>query len=219
MKLSQLVYLSVKNSIYYDSKEFTYQAFLNGDFDYDKDYSLTINNVFTPINEAIARLSDLERIPYIVYELDKSLIVKNNVIKLHEIPQFPYFIKEIKNIFQLGENGEYRSIAFKKLGNHTIYLNDNYSKSLNVFLEFKEDIPAFNELHIKDGEDIDLQKRYGISASASQYIIEFVKGYLLETIDPELANLHHARAEQYFMGLNVNKNTFHQDKVEKAYRI
>lgn len=69
MLLSKLVFLSVKNVIYLDDTSFNYEGFINGDFDNDVDYATNINNVFSPLNEAIGRLSDLERIPYIVEEV------------------------------------------------------------------------------------------------------------------------------------------------------
>ena len=62
MKLSELVYECVKNVKYLDDPNFTYESFMLGDYDNDMDYSNSINNVFTPLNTAIHRLSDRRKI-------------------------------------------------------------------------------------------------------------------------------------------------------------
>lgn len=66
MLLSKLVYLCIKNVVYLNDASFNYKDFVNGEFDNDIDYSMSINNVFSPLNEAISRLSDLNRIPFII---------------------------------------------------------------------------------------------------------------------------------------------------------
>ena len=56
MLLSKLVYLSVKNVLYLADSSFTYEAFLEGDFNNDSDYATNINNVFSPLNQALAQI-------------------------------------------------------------------------------------------------------------------------------------------------------------------
>ena len=72
MNLSKLVYLSIKNAIYYDDASFSFDNFKKDLFNGDPDYATNINNVFLPLNEAIARLSDLERIPYKTIEISQN---------------------------------------------------------------------------------------------------------------------------------------------------
>ena len=89
MKLSKLVYLSIKNAIYYDDASFSFDNFKKDLFNGSPDYAMNINNVYLPLNEAISRLSDLERIPY-------------KVIKVNQITDGVVDLKQIAIYVQLG---------------------------------------------------------------------------------------------------------------------
>ena len=67
-------------------------------------------------------------------------------------------------------------------------------------------------------KDIEL-KDYGITDTMTSYIIEFVKGLLLETIAPEMANMHRVYAEQYFDDLEEQQTLFNQNKVNNVLKM
>jgi len=213
MLLSKLVYLSIKNVIYQNDGTFTYESFMNGNFDNDIDLSMQINNAFSPLNEAIARLNDLNRIPYRFEKKTPSIYGEI------ETGEFSHDVKEIIGVMQNNE-----AIAFKQLGS-TLYL-EKFDSSKEAIIEYKEDIKFFtsedlveldyDELGGYEDHNIDL-KQFGLSDSMCNYIIEYVKGKLLEPIAPELANLHITTAEQYFAALNQVKRATIQTIISKKY--
>ncbi len=72
MQLSKLVYEVVKNVKYLEDTGFTYEAFVRGEYDNDLDYKNSINNAFSPINEAIHRLSDRNKIKHKIELIGKA---------------------------------------------------------------------------------------------------------------------------------------------------
>lgn len=214
MLLSKLVYLSIKNVIYQNESDFTYLSFMQGNFDNDIELSMQIVNAFSPLNEAISRLSDLDRIPYRVEN-------KSHVRGVLSLSSLSHPVKEI-----IGINNGREAVAFKILGDDII-LRD-YPSVDNVYIEYKEDIKTFSEDDLVDLEEdeyghvidhnIDL-KDYGLNESMCNYIIEYVKGKLLEPIAPELANLHITTAETYFSNLNPNKPETIQTVVQPKFRM
>ena len=66
--------------------------------------------------------------------------------------------------------------------------------------------------------DIDL-KDYGITDIMVSYIMDYVKGALLEVVDPNLAMVYLNRAEEYMEDLKDYSTHFSQKKVKKVYRI
>lgn len=225
MLLSKLVYLCVKNVLYLADSSFTYEAFLEGDFNNDSDYATNINNVFSPLNQALARLNDLERIPYKVDVISYRDIV-NNVLDYSKLSAS---VSDVINVVQEYE-GEYRNLAFRQFGSNKILITDYFKESSEypILVEYKQELPYFGISDIKEVElvnavfvddNIDLKATYGISESASNYVMEYVQGRLLEPIAPDLANMHISRAEQYFAGLKANTSMFHQDQVENIYKI
>jgi len=209
MLLSKLVYLSIKNVIYNNDSSFTYGNFMNGSFDNDIELSLQINNAFSPLNEAIARLSDLDRIPF-RYEPVYTKEV--------DLETFLHPVKDIIGVFN------FKAVPFKQIGNTLVLLEGD--KGL---VEYKENIKTFSKDDLvplvydeDDGsyedKNIDL-KVYGISESACAYIIEYVKGKLLEPIAPEMANFHISTAENYFMNLMPNRKSSQQSAVQPKFVI
>ena len=211
MLLSKLVYLSIKNVLYQNDYSFTYENFMNGSFDDDIDLSMQINNVFSPLNEAIARLSDLDRIPY------RFARIRPSQYGEVELSGLTHEVKEVMGVMQNGH-----AIAFKKLGT-TLYL-EWFDTSKDATIEYSEDIPSFSKddlVELEEGQpdgNIDL-KIYGISEGMCNYIIEFVKGKLLEPLAPELANLHITTAESYFQTLNPVKKATIQTVVHKKFEV
>lgn len=223
MLLSKLVFLCVKNVIYLNDTSFNYEGFVDGDFDNDIDYATNINNVFSPLNEAITRLSDLERIPYIVDEVE---VEQDKTIDLTKCSKK---IRHVLNVAQVGEDGSFRKLGHVMFGKNKVRIVSPFSTFFSkIYIEYKENIPAFSRLDIapveeKDGEfvdnNIDLNDKYGIDDGMCNYIMEYVQGKLLEPIAPDLANMHITRAETYFSNIDTVKQSFPQIDVEKKYLI
>jgi hypothetical protein len=213
MKLSELTYQVVKNVIYLEDAGFSYEAFVNGDYNNDQDYANFINNAMVPINEAIHRLSDRNKIAYKLLSIGEP---KDNLI---DTSRLNTKIKKIKSIFYLGKNDRFIRVGFREFSAGLIYIETVIRCPL--FIQYIEDI---KHLSIETGErynkekDIDLYN-IGITETMCDYIIEYAQGKLLEPIAPELANLHINRAEQYFDDLEEQQTYFTQDVVEKRYGI
>ena len=127
MLLSKLVYLAIKNITYFDDMAFTYEAFLQGKYNQDSDYATNINNIFTPINEAISRLSDLERIPYRVESVNVSLI-ENNILLFNKLN---HNVKQVISVAQVyGSN--YRPLEWRVFGGDAIKIDDYIEKPLGI---------------------------------------------------------------------------------------
>lgn len=213
MKLSELVYLCIKNAIYYDDFSFTREEFLNGSFANSPDYATNINNVFTPLNEAIARLSDLERIPYHVGECK----VENGMVNLNTLNKN---VKEVINVAVSNGNGSYQKIAHRPFGLGKIFVTDYFNSLNKVYVEYKEDIPVFSFGNNFSPilEDYEL-KEFGITDSMCNYIIEYVVGRLTEPISAELSNMHISRAESYFANIRPVTQAFAQQNVVNNFRV
>lgn len=220
MQLSELVYNTVKNVKYLEDNNFSYESFIRGDFDNDIDYANSINNVFTPLNEAIHRLSDLNKIKHKIESLGKPS--NNGIIELGTIA---YDIKNIINIFTI-TNGDYNNTQYREFGRDKIMLID-YIQDADYYIEYIQDIKHFSksdiyiyevENEVFEHNDVDLTK-YGITNTMCSYIIEYCQGKLLEPIAPELANMHLTRAEQYFNDLDSQQTSFFQKSVKRKYRI
>lgn len=232
MKLSKLVFLCVKNVLYLNDSSFNYDSFLLGDFDPDPDYDTNINNVFTPLNEAIARLSDLERIPYKVVEVKFK---SPKVIDANDIDGngTSINVKETCGVGQLVMN-QAVVLAHKQVGSNVLLLDNLLDRSKPVYLEYKEDIPCFDRSYIPaknpltgdldyddNGDptpDVEL-KDYQISDSMCNYIIEYVQGKLQEPIEPNIANMHVTRAEAYFSNIRTVRPLLIQSVISTKYKI
>lgn len=222
MKLSELVYQCVKNAIYYDDASFTYEQFLMGRYDGDPDYATNIQNVFGPINEAIMRLGDLERIPYLVEDVTATdgFFPKSTLLKP---------CRSIVGVAVV-RNGDICPLPFRELGNK-VFVQGVCDGAL--LCEYKEDIPPFgtysytyeyvpNELggYTLFGEPSDVElKEHNISDAMCFAIIEYAKGNLNEQVAAELANMHVTRAEQYFANIEPAKSALRQGLVKAKYRM
>lgn len=229
MLLSKLVYLSVKNVLYYSDSSFTYDAFLEGNFDSDPDYATNINNVFLPLNEALARLNDLNRIPYKIQEIEfDSDEEEYNVDLTTEILDDDENTVNVKEVVDVGVfvDGIALRIPFIPFGLNKIHIEASCTP---IYVEYKEDIPMFSidDLVERETDDdgnvvddnIDLRVKYGITEAMSNYIIEYIQGKLLEPIAPELANMHLTRAETYFSNFPTVDATFRQKSVARKFKI
>ena len=222
MKLSELVFRSVKNTIYFDDTSFSFLEFKKGTFNGDPDYALNLNNVYAPLNEAISRLSDLEKIPYQVLAV-KSNMLEKNIVDLKKFEnEYNTSVKEVVNV------GVFNGLQCEKVphymfGHDKVVIEEPTNKDL--YIEFKQDIPYLDEekyhyVYDENGEevagdsfDVDL-KEYGITDSMCNYIMEYVKGNLGSVVGEEVANMHLTRAEQYFNNIQDNTYTFGQKLVK-----
>ncbi len=220
MQLSKLVYEVVKNVKYLEDTGFTYEAFVRGEYDNDLDYKNSINNAFSPINEAIHRLSDRNKIKHKI-----ELIGKANNNGIIDLGTLAYDINKIINVFSL-LNGDYVHVEFREFGKDKLLVTSNSDNEL--YLEYIQDICHFSKddiyfftdnNNIIEKKDVDLKKDYGITETMCSYIIEYAAGRLLEPIAPELANMHITRSEQYFDDLEEQQTPFSQNKITTKYRI
>ena len=222
MKLSKLAYQCVKNAIYYDDPSFTYEQFLMGKHDSNPDYANNIRNVFGPINAAVMRLGDLERIPYRVdkVDLEEGFFPKSDLSKA---------CRSVVAVATMKDGAPY-PLSFKDFGDKVLV---ERASGGAVLVEYKEDIPPFNtESYTYDyvlndlggyslygtPSDIEL-KDYGITDAMCWAIVEYVKGSLNEQVDSQLANMHMNRAEQYFSNIEPAKSALRQQTIKTAYKM
>ncbi len=214
MKLSELTFQVVKNVKYLEDAGFNYNSFIEQEFDGDQDYANSINNAMTPINEAIHRLSDRNKIAFKIIgvgEPQDYIVNFNNYCVENDI-----HIKKIKCVFYR-HKGTFKAISFRENGKNEVFIENLYKAPL--FIQFIEDIPYFKLSDIYNTEsDIDLSTK-GISETMCDYIIEYAQGKLQEPIAPELANMHVTRAEQYFDDLEEQQTMFSQSVVHNKYGI
>ena len=221
MKLSKLVYLCVKNVILYDDESFSYDGFIKGKFNGNPDYATSINNVFSAINQAISRLSDLERLPYRVEEVTLEDYAFN-------ISDLEHNLKEIVAIAYIDSYKNITPLTFEILGNQVIV--KGVVSNAKVHVEYKEDIffiqgeSYYYEYTVNElGEDTlitskDIELRdLGINDQMCNAIVEYAKGVLNEGVETALANMHITRAEQYFMNINPVRSGLSQTVVVKKW--
>lgn len=212
MKLSRLVFECVKDSINLPNTNINEYGFLNGDFNYNKDYVNQISGVFGAINLALSRLQNSDKIPYSTEMVEQN----NNIITFDK--------GEIINVVKLYRD-TFKRYAFRTLQNGSKYLvfsDTELPKELMV--EYRPTIPHFTHDDLKpvyevDGDIIDNNidlKDYGINDVMCNYIKEFVKGVLLEYMAPDLANLHTNRAEQYLQVMKQASTSFYQNNVRNV---
>lgn len=223
MKLSKLVYLSIKNVILYDDESFDYNSFIQGKFNGHPDYATSINNVFSAINQAISRLNDLERLPYRVDKITLNDYAFN-------ISDLEHNLKEIVAIAYIDSYKNITPLTFEILGNQVIV--KGVVSNAKVHVEYKEDIffiqneSYYYEYTVNElGEDTlitskDIELRdLGINDQMCNAIVEYAKGVLNEGVETVLANMHMTRAEQYFMNINPVRSGLSQTVVVKKWGV
>lgn len=209
MKISEITYQVVKNVKYLEDIGFTYEAFVNKEYDNDQDYTQSIVNAMAPINEAIHRLSDRNKIAFKVVSVG---VPTNSLVDITQVSR----VKKIKSMFYM-EKSDYETVGFRECGKGYVFIERVFKKPL--FMQFVEDIPPFKMSDIyEEYKDIDLSI-IGINETMCDYIIEYAQGKLQEPIAPELANMHITRAEQYFDDLDEQQTVFSQKVVAKKFRI
>jgi len=211
MTLERLIFLCVKNTIYQDESSFTFNSFQTGEWDGHTDYSLFVNNAFMPINEAIARLSDLNKIPY---KLDVAKVDSNGIVDLTKNGSNEVIsVKEVKNIAT--QNYKVVNSMPFGIGKQRII---NYNDNTSYYIEYKEDIPYLDNTNDTTTKAVDL-KQYGITDSMCNYIMEYTMAKLYEQIDVSVSNMHITRAEQYFHNIKDVTSAFRVVSVNPIHKI
>lgn len=224
MKLSELAYQCVKNVYYTSNTSFTYDLFKVGEYDNDSEFDLEISNVFSPINEAISRLNNLNKIPHLVEKVqlnsEKSATLPSTIISIVGVGDLSGNIKS----YEFVESG---NKVFVKTNKKYVYIEGKrkipyftkdsyYIESLSS--EIPENIIYGNDESTND-RDIDLFEEYGITDEMCSYIIEYVAGRLWEVSNTSIANMHRTIAEHYFSDLPDKEVLFRQKIVETNYKI
>lgn len=213
MKLAELVYEAVKDSIQFPSG-FNFTSFINGDFDDDRDFSEQISFVFNYINLAFSRLFTSKK--------TKLKVVK----KYAEDSGYLEFtdgeiISIVNNLAP-----DYERVKFKPFSDG-VAVEKGYI-GVVFYVEYRPFIPFFDIDDIReqtlddDNEEIyeevevDLED-YGITDEMCAYVKEYVKGGLTEYLSPELSQRHTSLAESYFSNLKTRYTDFPQRKIEKTF--
>ncbi len=217
MKLSFLVYEGVKNVKYLDTTAYTYESFKKGEFNNDLDYVNQIHNVYSPLNMALHRLSDRGKLPTKSYMLP---IQQNNV---YDISGISSDINEIKNVYSFCPFNGYETVEYRTVGTTTLILL-NAKPNKQYYIEYVQDIPHFNNNDWRYDEeghevkDVDL-RTYGITDTMCSYVIEYIRGNLLEPIDPQMATIHLNRAEEYMADLRDYQTLFNKNRVKNVIKL
>ena len=216
MKLSELIYECVKDSITIANSSISYEGFINESFSTTKDYALQYAGVFSAVNLAVARLQTYDKIPYAT----EAKTITSNI--------FDFDLGTVVNVVELIA-GQYTRLEFRNINQGKGVMLLEVSRKREIIVEYKVRIPRFSEKDIKKIEldpnnelvvvdtNIDLETEYGITDVMCDYIKAFTKGQLLETIAPDIANNHNNRAEQYFQSLNRATTSFNANKVKNRH--
>lgn len=234
MNLSELIYQVVRNTILYENnssisvglvRKYAYDLTTNQESDdgvtIDSDYKKTVDNVFIAVNQAIQRLSSLEKIAPKIVEADVN---EDNLIDLSS-----YDVNRVLNIYF----DHYRigrvNLEFDKRGKKVVHLRKKLPLSVSVVqVEYYPEIKKFDYADIQyhsdtsdeiiTDEDVDLSE-VGISNPACSAIILYCKGILGRDVYGSEADIRLNQAEQYFLDLpDFNGEPLHeQSEVEDIY--
>lgn len=211
MRLSKLAFECVKNTINLPTnKNLNYISFIRGEYDNIRDYTLQIGGVFTALNLAIARLVTNNKIAFLT---DKIIIEPR---RLYQIIKFEK--GQILNVVFLKNDG-YDRIEFRNINATEYMVSAAINKETEAIVEYRPNLPFFTLEDIQTTSDTELNENdvelidFGVTDLMCNYLIEFVKGQLLETMDANLASLHISRAEQYFAQMPTYSTSFYQQKI------
>ena len=217
MRLAELAYECVKDAIG-TSEGITFDGFVAGDYDSDREFAMQISSAFSCINLAFARLVTGRKIPY---RLDECVVSDGKV---------PFSKGRILNVVdRLGEG--YVRLPFRTTGNaNDVVITDDVAARLaKVFVEYEPSIPHFTIDSIRkasyDGigepetveERIDLEALYGIDGQMCEYVKEYCKGAMVEYVSPDSSKWHTQLAERYFSELENRGTQFYQQSVRNKH--
>ncbi len=118
--------------------------------------------------------------------------------------------------------------SFKKFdisrtnGNHLAFCDEDISNLDVIVAEIRRTIPHFSmndivKAYLEDNEVIDNNielEQFGITNQMCDYIKEFVKSEINESIAPDMAIVYNNRAEAYFADISYAHSVFEQHHVE-----
>lgn len=220
MRLAELAYECVKDSINFASS-ISFDSFIQGDFDEDRDYETQISGVFSCMNLAFSRLAAGTKIPLKLEECDVS---KNGLIEFSK----GRVVNCVDTIY-----GGYVRIPFRTTGDaDSIALQGPIPRNRKAWVEYEPRVRHFTMDDIRverlDEDDeavfaeqtaeknVDLLQEYGIDEVMCDYVKEFVKGTLMEYISPDLARWHLNLAEQYMRELRTKTTAYYQPNVRQT---
>jgi hypothetical protein len=197
MLLSQLKYHIIKKVLGVSESDFTYKSYLNNNFRDDYRVKELENSVILPINEAIARLNDLQKIT-------------NQVFKLTAIDSVVVLPLDVKEVIAVQNyNGE--QYEFIKEGLDKIRLvNAPHLERLLVELS----IDTFLE---NDQNEKEL-RTLGITNQMCGYIVDYVVGKIFTEISPNEASGYLSSAESYFSNIPTAPRLL-KPKVKAQYKM
>lgn len=244
MELARLVYECVRDCNHIpENAGFTYDSFLDGQYDDDPNWSTVIANVWSALNLALSRLFDAGKIP--LRESDPLLVDIGGLVKL------PEDCGEVVSVWRrdLSLPYGYRTISFRGFGSDTLSLDvdERDVGKVSVIVEYRPEIPHFSQdsiqrvmpisddpnspdfdsnsdqgSHLDDEGDYvdpnvgtDLKKLYGISDRACDYVKLFVRSELTRSMDPYLAAQDRQIAEQCFQALRDFPPEHIQSSIER----
>lgn len=247
MKLSDLIYNTIKSTVYYednrdlnklDIRKYAYSltttSIDNEGVTINADYKRTVDNIFLVINDAIQRLASLEKLPLRTFHnldvlpINESEIynaINGNVI---DLKPFKEEISKIVNVYEIRRDNTFRSLDFVSMGKEKIALKevakgDLYVEYYPQVREFTYDDIAYHEdenPEYKIDKDVELED-YGISGKACHIISLYAKGVLGNDIYGTQANLWINQAEAYMQDLEDYAGTtpHFQNEVEGTYHV
>lgn len=234
MELARLVYECVRDCNHIpENAGFSYDSFLDGQYDDDPNWATVIANVWSALNMAMSRLFDAGKIP--LRESDPIRVDAGGLVKL------PDDCGEVVSVFTVDPSAPYgyRTLQYRGFGHGALALNvarEEVGRTL-VIVEYRPEIPHFDQGSISratptasdqgsrlgdDGRYIDpnagtdLRKLYGISDRACDYVKLFVRSELTRSMDPYLASQDRSMAEQCFQALMEFPPSHAQASVERS---
>ena len=230
MRLAQLIYKISRNIMQTTPDGFSFNAFIQGDFDTDPDYSSQIAFAFDYANLAFQRL----------YTARKTKLKSALRFPITGTGGFlPFEEGEVTAVYRFSPDGGYVTYPFKPfraLGKRGVAVDraalicDREGKSIPLWVEYRPYIPHFdiedirqegldpiNELETIEKE-VDLEQ-YGLTDEMCAYVAEYAEGMLMENASPELSARHVNMAEAYFTGLKTEHTEFPQPRVSGKWGL
>ena len=126
MLLSEMAFEIVKSVSFSDDLGFNIDSFRSGEYLTDPEYINAINNVFTPLNMAIHRLSDRRKLQTKI----EPLILEGNIANFEGLK-----VKSIVSIFYL-KNNDYEKVEYRNFGKNKVLITrvQNYPIYIEIFL-------------------------------------------------------------------------------------
>lgn len=213
MKLSRLIYEIVTEAITLPVHT-TYNNFIQGDYEYDSQFALQSAHALGAANLAFGRLYNYDKLPHFIMEKDVEKGATS--VKIDRVG-------EVINVLGVYHRGNTKPIAWRYAGDGTLLIIESYVP-VKVLIEYKKKFPHFTEediikQEVVDGNavqtsstDVELED-YGVDDMSASYVKEFAIAQINEAVEPEIANNHNNRAEQYFRGIPKAPELFAQTEI------